>query len=83
MMSKQDDGGPAFPVHDLSGYGIGPLSSADGLRYEVFGMSLRDWFAGRVLSAFDVGMSSATPEDLAHHAFRIADAMLDARKAES
>jgi hypothetical protein len=52
-MSEKQDGGPAFPQHDLSGYGIGPMMSGvdpsdeySG-KYEVSGMSLRDWFAGQ------------------------------------
>jgi hypothetical protein len=45
--SKIDDGGPAYPQNDLSGYGMGPSERDD--RYTVEGMSLRDWFAGQAL----------------------------------
>lgn len=37
-MSTSDDGGPAFPVLDLS-------------KTQERGMSLRDWFAGQALAA--------------------------------
>lgn len=54
-MSKINDGGPAFPQHDLSGYGMGPsmrgptwtdpYNPPEDLKYTVEGMSLRDYFA--------------------------------------
>ncbi len=40
----------AFPQHDLSGYGMGPKEGPDG-RYQMDGMTLRDWFAGQALAA--------------------------------
>lgn len=54
-----EDGGPAFPQHDLSAYGFGP--SVRGQRgdepedvgsqhYTVEGMTLRDYFAGKALA---------------------------------
>lgn len=49
-MEKQS-GGPAFPQSDLSGYGMGPQTSPDGLSYQVAGMTLRDWFAGKAMQA--------------------------------
>ena len=45
-MSKQNDGGPAFPIpnaSDMDGYVYAPQSE---------GMSLRDWFAGMALQGF-------------------------------
>lgn len=50
-MTSKDNGGPAFPQHDLSGYGIGPsMSGYDPSdeysgRYEVTGMTLRTYAA--------------------------------------
>ncbi len=91
--TTKDDGGPAFPQHDLSGYGMGPVSSADGLRYKVNGMSLRDWFAGQALCAMELKNDSQFSQNdhnsglplkfsawAASAAYRIADAMLAARK---
>lgn len=63
MTSKIEDGGPAFPQHDLSAYGFGPSERGEhgasgepddfGTRhYTVEGMSLRDYFAGQFISRF-------------------------------
>lgn len=59
-MSTMNDGGPAFPQHDLSGYGMGPsmrgpqwtdpYNPPEGLKYTVEGMSIRDHFAGRAMT---------------------------------
>lgn len=71
-MSKET-GGPAFPLHP----------SADS-RYNESGMTLRDYFAAKVLQgmaardAFDSGQ--ATPDQRARLAYIDADAMLKARK---
>lgn len=90
---KIDDGGPAFPQHDLSGYGFGPSERGEhgdepedfGTRhYTVEGMSLRDWFAGQALngmisvSVFKDGTKYST---IALSAYEWADAMIAARKA--
>ena len=48
-MSKIDNGGAAFPYEAQ-------------VRNE--GMTLRDWFAGQVLTAFDVVSSETPPEEL-------------------
>lgn len=77
-MSKHENP-PAFPQHDLSAYDIGPT-------YPTEGMSLRDWFAGQAL----VGVvreylhrngfhGDTLHQNLAVHAYRIADAMLAER----
>ncbi len=75
-MSKTDDGGFAFPL---------------GREQEGWwerGMSLRDWFAGQVLSAV-VKQYAEANGGIGHdhllrncpiHAYAIADAMLEARK---
>ena len=65
-----NDGGPAFPT-DSS---ISPfIKSAPG-------MSLRDWFAGQALTKLACDFSHFTPEHAAKWAYRVADAMLEARK---
>ena len=60
----QNDGGPAFP---------GPYGSD--------GMSLRDWFAGQALAGLlsQEGVE-ASPETDAAWAYKVADAMLAARR---
>jgi hypothetical protein len=70
-MSKQNDGGQAFPCIDVV-CGDNALGSK--------GMSLRDWFAGQAL----IGLYASGPHDcdehgLAHDAYLAADAMLKAR----
>ena len=81
-MSEMNNGGPAFPQSDLSGYGIGPV---DGMA----GMSLRDWFAGQALAGWlasygpDAGHPANRPgsrETVARQAYEIADAMIAERE---
>jgi len=43
-MNKINDGGSAFPLPDLSGYGMGPAELMSGL-------SKREWFAGTATDA--------------------------------
>jgi hypothetical protein len=65
-----DDGGAAFPS-------LYPRSDEDGKQ----GMSMRDYFAGQAIAGFcakeDRDWSSASR---AEAAYRLADAMLEARK---
>jgi hypothetical protein len=64
---RKDDGGPAFPVET---HGEG-------------GMSLRDWFAGQSVGAVLASAQrdcSATLLEVAEKSYRLADAMLEARK---
>lgn len=87
MSNEKADGGPAFPQHDLSGYGMGPAMRGfvpgDEMsgRYEVEGMSLRDWFAGKALQ----GLLASGDEqceafaEAAHYAYSYADAMIAER----
>lgn len=81
-MSKQDDGGPAFPTNSTAyAQGFG-------------GMQVRDWLAGQAMAAliaklplFDRdGTIAPTPpdrirDDVAESAYAYADAMLAARTA--
>jgi hypothetical protein len=73
-MTARDDGGPAFPVPDA---------------YDrIYGMSLRDWFAGQAMAGIlGGGFADTIPHyDLnggraaAAFAYQYADAMLAARK---
>lgn len=68
----KNDGGPAYPQDRESGaYGRG--------------MSLRDWFAGRVIPQIwaedcaNVDDEGMTLDEMAHEAYRMADAMLAER----
>jgi len=76
-MSEIDDGGPAFPF---------AATDRVNLHMQAQGMSLRDWFAGQVLTGmhardeYDEGL--ATPQQRARLAYIDADAMLEARKVQ-
>jgi len=92
-MSEKDDGGPAFPRPDeRDGHGNGICQGS-------YGMSLRDWFAGQALACIcpaygdrhgmDDLVNIATEngrtlhEELAHAAYKIADAMISERTKRS
>jgi len=64
MTSTKDHGGPAFPMPQ-GGRG---------------GMTLRDYFAGQVLTGIDAFNLSEFPERCAREAYRTSDAMIEARK---
>jgi len=76
-VSKQYDGGPAFPQH---GWSSSPevLKRMEGQG----GMTLRDWFAGQAL----VGLLAHNENGLlpsrklADYTYQLADAMLEAGK---
>ena len=82
-MSKEQDGGPAFP--EKLEKVIGP----DLVQIYKPGMSLRDWFAGQALAGI-LPARDASPkgsafteteaEWIAQKAYEQADAMLEARK---
>lgn len=93
-MSKIDDGGPAFP-NDKNLASMDPLTGAVTCLSD--GMSLRDWFAGQALIGLGFALSNAEGARLMrgemkglnpHHvlavtAYKIADAMIAARKGET
>jgi len=65
-MSKINDGGPAFP------------RSASA--FDAYGMSLRDWFAGKALAAYGAPFNEdETRRDVASRCYEMADAMLAER----
>lgn len=64
-MSKDSNGGPAFPLEDTS------------WRNAHEGMTLRDYFAAKALQA--IADPCHSPELFANRAYEIADAMLKAR----
>ena len=72
-MSNTNTGGPAFPTTDFAHAGqIIPGSE---------GMTLRDYFAGKVLIGLSIRREGATNENDARNAYALADAMLKAREA--
>ncbi len=83
-MSAINDGGPAFPCpveFDPNGQLVSHGS---------FGMTLRDWFAGKALAgwlaSYDSGfahpVSTETEKLVAEQSYKMADAMLKAREVE-
>ena len=86
MSEQRKDGGPAFPVIPPADYRGG---SQAGYPYPDDGMSLRDWFAGQVLSGIMSAVCDGThttkrgdetpPRFIARTAYGIADAMLAER----
>ena len=88
---KQDNGGPAFPVHDP--HSMAPDSVAEMMRL-ASGMILRDYFAAKALPIVAARFDIQYGEDPAEHAispmsfgsiaidaYELADAMLAARTA--
>lgn len=77
---NKPSGGPAFPVVQTiqtnpGDYGFAPPPQE--------GMTLRDYFAGQALAGncgFPTGPEGVQASDLAVEAYRIADAMLEARE---
>lgn len=69
-MTKPYDGGPAFPT-------------TAGQTVYSHGMMLRDWFAGQALAGLGIGFGESDVQWFEQYgakaAYRIADAMLEAR----
>lgn len=84
MIAAHDDGGPAFPEAGLSG-----LPNEQFIQGRA-GMSLRDYFAAKALTAIverdaialdGMAVNAPIAEDSARCAYLYADAMLKARAA--
>ena len=71
-MTTNNDGGQAFPVPGL------PNSPNGEFIYPMTGMPLRDYFAAKVIT--ECLSCCATITRAAEEAYKIADAMLEARK---
>jgi hypothetical protein len=66
-----ETGGTAFPVEN----------HARASQYGSFGMTLRDYFAAKAMqNAFTTGGDDDERRYIAMHAYKMADAMLEARK---
>lgn len=75
-MSKQQNGGPAFP-NKFAG-------SNGGSSFDSCGMTLRDYFAAKAMQGFMANKDRPMtfhPDDDAAYAYAIADAMLRSREA--
>lgn len=70
-MSKVNDGGPAFPVE--------MYDAKEDVDTVFPGMSLRDYFAAKVIAAITVNGSALSWEEDAMVAYQAADAMLKER----
>ena len=77
---KIDDGGTAFPVPEENRLSDGTYCNE--------GMSLRDWFAGQALAGITASLCSDVSyggrvwfSQTAQDAYKLADAMIAARKA--
>lgn len=68
-MSKQKDGGPAFPSGAISGGN------------PFYGMTLRDWLAGQALQGLLSNGGYDNWDDVAQDAWNIADVMIEQREA--
>ena len=67
---NKDTGGPAFPTSDWD---------ENGRAYKIHGTTLRDYFAAKAMQALiDTDCFFA---DVATEAYRVADAMLEARES--
>ena len=81
-MSKVNDGGAAFPMQQLvemgDEYPCAQLVTEGG-------MSLRDWFAGQLMTGWMQREDNDlfTPSMLAAQAYEHADAMIEAREAQA
>jgi hypothetical protein len=79
MSTPINNGGPAFPAYINTPSGL----VADALRP---GMNLRDYFAGQALngwlSSFTTSDGDPRPEAVARFCYRIADAMIAARRED-
>lgn len=83
-----NDGGPAFPIanhlagcdHEKGCVNECPVASLPG----VSGMSLRDWFAGQALAGYaQFDRDDMSCGHIASNCYRLADAMLAARKTST
>jgi hypothetical protein len=66
-------GGPAYP---------GQIMNDDRSHYAFLGMTIRDHFAGQVIASMTKDNMNVDPAPLARRAYQIADAMIEARKAD-
>lgn len=77
-----EDGGPAFPLdYRTVETGKYPAYQEIVVHHHQKGLSLRDWFAGKVLPQAYAESRSGSFDVIARDAYAMADAMLKAREA--
>lgn len=70
MSEQKTTGGPAFPAYTVNPFGVA----------EVYGgMTLRDYFAAKMMQGYIVGVDAPLYERIAENAYKMADAMLAER----
>lgn len=75
-MNMINDGGPAFPVWELNGYGQPEMTG--------FGMTLRDYFAAKAMQGLLAARGHyENYREIASDAYLLADAMLRKREASN
>lgn len=72
-MDKVNDGGMAFPTNALRD------ENGNVVQHAMYGMTLRDYFAGQAITGIVTNGNSATVMAVA--AYRLADAMIAARES--
>ena len=80
MSNKIDDGGPAFARAGSEDRSGGDMPDGNSYHKPTNGMSLRDYFAAMAIAKF---AELSDPHDAARYAYKLADAMLAARKAST
>lgn len=77
-MSNKDNGGPAFPGVEYKA----PVGGGSHMMTIVGGMSMRDYFAAKALQGDMASgvVHSDEFQSIAARAYKMADAMLEARK---
>jgi hypothetical protein len=84
VITKINDGGPAFPCPDDYNQDGDPVYGPKNLH----GMTLRDWFAGQALDGYLASWSDESdgnffePNHVAKSMYAFADAMLEAREVK-
>lgn len=82
---SRGDGGPAFPMPIAGCNDGGVYNTMQQSGGEYGGMTLRDYFAAKVIQGISsvTGVDFGGPDEVARIAYKMADAMLAARKEET
>jgi len=73
MTTTTETGGPAFPLPNM-------IDDGELIECGDTGMTLRDYFAAKAIIAYHSDGEFSNSEDVANWCYRLADAMLEARK---
>lgn len=73
-MSAQDNGGPAFPIIHP------PVEGVTNGGVESYGLTLRDYFAAKAMAGLLASDVRSDSDKFATYAYKVADAMMEARK---